>query len=201
VSEARGRVDLPATLRQALRPAKGFAETVTEVALRPAAFFARIAGGKGVMASLLFAAACATISTAAAELATLTGLSGDWQGPGYALEIAGIGAGLWLAFVVLFTGVLHLLVRLLAGSGSRGIGTTAKIVGYSSTAQLASWLPYIGWLFDLYFLYLLMIGVKEAHRASEDRAIIVILIPMFVIFLAILVISIAGIRGSMRLVG
>lgn len=153
------------------------------------------------MASLLFAAACAAISTTAAELATLTGLSGDWRGPGYALEVAGIGAGLWLAFVVLFTGVLHLLVRLLAGDGRRGIGTTAKIVGYSSTAQLGSWVPYIGWLFDLYFLYLVMVGVREAHRASEDRAIIVILIPMFLIFLAILIVSIAGIRGSMRLVG
>ncbi len=74
-----------------------------------------------------------------------------------------------------------------------------KVVGYSSTAQLGSWLPYIGWLFDLYFLYLVMVGVREAHRTSEDRAIIAILIPMFLIFFAILVVSLLGIRGSMRI--
>lgn len=149
--------------------------------------------------ALIFAAACAAVSTALAELVTLTGLSVDWRGIGYALEIAGLGAGLWLVFVVLFTGFLHLLVRLLAGGGRRGIGTTMKVVGYGSTAQLGSWLPYIGWLFDLYFLYLVMVGVREAHRTSEDRAIIAILIPMFLIFFAILVVSLLGIRGSMRI--
>lgn len=151
--------------------------------------------------SLLFAAACAVISLLLAELVTLTGLPGDWRGPGYALEIAGLGAGLWLAFVVAFTGFMHLLVRLLAGSGRRGIGTTMKVVGYSSAAQLASWLPYVGWLFDLYFLYLVMVGVREAHRTSEDRAIIIILIPLFLIFFATLVVSLLGIRGSMRVLG
>ena len=170
-----------------------------EVVLRPAAFFRDTAGAQSVPGALIFAVACAAISTALAELATLTGLSGEWRSIGYALEIAGLGAGLWLAFVVVFTGFMHLLVRLLAGRGRRGIGTTMKIIGYSSTAQLGSWLPYLGWLFDLYFLYLVMVGVREAHRTSEDRAIIVILIPLFLIFFSVLIVSLLGIRGSMRI--
>lgn len=198
-SGARGRAEIPGSVRRTLKPARSFAGAVVEVVLRPAAFFRDTAGAQSVPGALIFAVACAAISTALAELSTLTGLSGEWRGMGYALEIAGLGAGLWLAFVVVFTGFMHLLVRLLAGRGRRGVGTTMKIVGYSSTAQLGSWLPYVGWLFDLYFLYLVMVGVREAHRTSEDRAIIVILIPLFLIFFAILIVSLLGIRGSMRI--
>lgn len=198
-SEARGKAEIPGSLRRTLKPARSFAGAVAEVALRPAAFFREVAGAQSVPATLIFAAACAAISIALSELVTITGLSGDWQGLSYALENVGLGAGLWLVFVVVFTGFMHLLVRILAGRGRRGIGTTMKVIGYSSTAQLGSWLPYVGWLFDLYFLYLVMVGVREAHRTSEDRAIIAILIPMFLIFFAILVVSLLGIRGSMRI--
>ena len=189
---------MPGALRRTLRPARSFAAAASEVALRPAAFFRETAGAQSVPGALIFAAACAAISIALSELTTLTGLSGEWRGMRFALENVGIGAGLWLVFVVLFTGFMHLLVRLLAGRGRRGTGTTMKMIGYSSTAQLGSWLPYVGWLFDLYFLYLVMVGVREAHRTSEDRAIIAILIPLFLIFFSVLVVSLLGIRGSMR---
>lgn len=170
---------------------------MTELALRPAAFYRRMPESRSVHGSLGFAAACAVISTSLTELLKLAGVSGEWPGTLGALRLIGVGGVMWLVFVLAVTGLLHLLVRLLAGKGRRGPWTTLKVSGYGSAAQLGSWIPYIGWLFDLYLFYLLMVGVREAHRTSEDRAIVIVLIPLFLVFVAIMVVSIIGIRDAL----
>lgn len=178
---------------------RGFAGTVTEVALRPAAFFRRVPETRSVSGALGFAAACAVISTAMTELLRLAGISGDWSGAFGALKLIGLAGVFWLTFVLALTGLLHLLVRLLAGRRQRGLGVTLKISCYGSAAQLGSWIPYLGWLFDLYLFYLLMVGVREAHRADEDRAIVVVLVPLFLVFVGLVVFSILRMRAAFDL--
>jgi hypothetical protein len=67
--------------------------------------------------------------------------------------------------------VMHLLVILVVGSGHSGFGATFRIVSYSSVTSLVSWIPFVGWLFSLYRLYLgVGVGARPGRGPFVRRA-------------------------------
>src|SRR3712207_8396366 len=50
---------------------------------------------------------------------------------------------------------------------SSGFGATFRIVAYSSVTSLAGWLPFIGWIFSLYRLYLATVGIREDRKSTR----------------------------------
>jgi hypothetical protein len=84
--------------------------------------------------------------------------------------------------------VTHLLVILVVGSGHSGFGATFRIVAYSSVTSLLGWIPFIGWIFSLYRLYLATVGTREMHATTTGRALLVVLLPAILILVLVLVV-------------
>jgi hypothetical protein len=84
--------------------------------------------------------------------------------------------------------VTHVLVILVVGSGHSGFGATFRVVSYSSVTSLLGWIPFIGWLFSVYRLYLATVGIREMHSTSTGRALLVVLLPAILILVLIVVV-------------
>ncbi len=84
--------------------------------------------------------------------------------------------------------VTHRLVILVVGSGHSGFGATFRIVAYSSVTSLAGWVPFVGWVFSLYRLYLATVGIREMHATTTGKALLVVLLPAILILVLVLVV-------------
>ena len=74
---------------------------------------------------------------------------------------------------------------LVVGSGHSGFGATFRIVAYSSVTSLAGWIPFIGWIFSLYRLYLATVGSREMHGTTTGRALLVVLLRAILILVLV----------------
>src|SRR5215216_3609500 len=145
-------------------PVNSFVEVVRRVALQPTTFFADLPRQGSFLGPLVFALICIEIS------AVLVGL------------LAGT-VGVFLTALV-----THLLVILVVGSGHSGFGATFRIISYSSVTSLLGWIPFIGWIFSLYRIYLATIGIREMHGTSTGRALLVVLLPAILVLVLVLVV-------------
>ena len=68
--------------------------------------------------------------------------------------------------------VTHLLVIMVVGQGHSGFGATFRIVAYSSVTSLAGWIPFVGWIFSLYWLYMVTVGIREMHATTTGKALL-----------------------------
>ena len=177
-------------------PVNSFVDVVRRVLLQPAAFFTGLPRQGSFLGPLVFALICIEVS------AIITGLLSFVDVPGGITSFFGAsGDQGFLAFLgglvivpiagtvgVFLTALLtHLLVLLLVGSGHSGFGATFRIVSYSSVTSLFGWLPFIGWVFSLYRLYLAIVGVREMHSTTTGRALLVVLLPAILVLLLVLV--------------
>lgn len=154
-----------------------------ESLFEPTSFFRRIDHGAPVARPLLY---FLLVSLGGAFFNLL------WQAYLYmplAGESAAYGGGFYVVqffatpFVVLFllavqTLLLHLFVLMLAPD-RRGLGSTARVLCYASGPALLSVVPFVGALAAaVWGLVLQVIGVREAHRTSTGRAVVVALGPL-----------------------
>ena len=178
-------------------PVGSFVDVVRRVVLQPAAFFAGLPRQGSLLNPLVFALICAEISVILVGLLTFVGV------PGGALGLFGVRGeqgllefvgGLVLTPIAASVGVLltalvtHLLVVLVVGSGNAGFGATFRVVSYSSVTALVGWIPFVGWIFSLYRLYLATVGIREVHGTSTGRALLVVLLPAILVLALVVVI-------------
>ena len=177
-------------------PINSFVDVVRRVVFQPAAFFAGLPRQGILLNPLVFALICIEISVLLVGLLTFIDVPGGitwlFGARGNQGLLAFLG-GLVLApiagavGVFLTTLVTHLLVMLVVGSGHAGFGATFRIVAYSSVTSLAGWIPFIGWIFSLYRLYLATVGIREMHGTTTGRALLVVLLPAILILVLIVV--------------
>ena len=178
-------------------PVGGFADVVRRVVLQPQAFFAGLPRQGSLVGPLVFALICTEISV------LLVGLLTFLDVPGGATTLVGAGGdqgflaflgGLLVAPVAAAVGIFltalvtHLLVAVVIGSGNSGFGATFRIVAYSSVTSLAGWIPFVGWLFSLYRLYLATVGIREMHATTTGKALLVVLLPAILVLLLVVVV-------------
>ena len=178
-------------------PINSFGDVVRRVVLQPSAFFASLPRQGGLLNPLVFALICIEISVILVGLLGLLDVPGGFnsligaRGDQGFLEFVG---GLIIAPVAGAVGILltalvtHLLVVLVVGTGHAGFGATFRIISYSSVTSLASWIPLIGWIFSLYRLYLATVGIREMHRTTTGRALLVVLLPAILILVLVLIV-------------
>ena len=178
-------------------PVNSFADVVRRVVLQPAAFFAGLPRQGSLLNPLVFALICAEISVILVGLLTFVGVPGGAlglfgaRGEQGLLEFVG---GLVIAPIAAAVGVFltalvtHLLVVLVAGPGHSGFGATFRVVSYSSVTALVGWIPFVGWIFSLYRLYLATVGVREAHGTTTGRALLVVLLPAILVLALVVVV-------------
>ena len=177
-------------------PVNSFVDVVRGALLRPAPFFAGLPRRGSLISPLIFALICIEISAILVGLLTFIDVPGGitWllgvEGDQGFLEFVG---GLVIAPIAGTIGVFlsalvtHLLVLLVVGQGHSGFGATFRVVSYSSVTSLLGWIPFVGWLFSLYRLYLATVGIREVHSTTTGRALLVVLLPAILILVLVLV--------------
>lgn len=82
--------------------------------------------------------------------------------------------------------ILHLFVLMLAPE-RRGLGSTARVICYASGPALLTVVPFVGAVAGgIWGLVLQVVGIREAHRTSTGRAVVVVLAPVVLAFLSAL---------------
>lgn len=101
--------------------------------------------------------------------------------------------------------IYHLALMLAGGSknSESGYEGTFRAVGYSCVAQIAGIIPIVGSLIGVVWgIILLVVGMSSMHRISTGKAVIVVLIPLFLccacISIAVALGAMAGLAGSHR---
>jgi hypothetical protein len=177
-------------------PVNSFADVVRRVVLQPAAFFAGLPRQGSFLGPLVFALICVEVSAVLVGLLTfidvpggITSMVGVTGNQGFLAFLGGLVITPIAATVGIFLTALvtHLLVILVVGSGHSGFGATFRIVSYSSVTSLLGWIPFIGWIFSLYRLYLATVGIREMHGTTTGRALVVVLLPAVLILFLVLV--------------
>ena len=178
-------------------PLNSFVDVVRRVILQPRAFFAELPRQGSLLGPLVFALVCIEISVLLVGLLTFLGVPGGvtWLvgargNQGFLAFVGGLVIAPLAAAVGVFLTALvtHLLVILVVGSGHSGFGATFRVVAYSSVTSLLGWLPFIGWIFSLYRLFLATVGIREMHSTTTGRALLVVLLPAILILILVLVV-------------
>jgi hypothetical protein len=166
-------------------PVQSFLETVRRLVQGPTDFFQGITRAGDFINPAIFAVICYEVFVILSGILALAGISGDQGFGGLIASI--ILAPIFLAIGLLIgSGIIHLLVRLVVGPRNAGFEATFRVVAYSQVVNLVSWIPFIGPLLGLYGIYLGVIGVREVHGTSTGKAALVVLIPAAVVLLLVL---------------
>ena len=178
-------------------PLNSFVDVVRGVVFQPQAFFTGLPRQGSLLSPLVFALVCTEISVLLVGLLTfldvpggITWLFGARGNQGFlaflgGLVIAPIAGAVGVFLTALVT---HLLVILVVGSGHSGFGATFRIVAYSSVTSLVGWIPFIGWIFSLYRLYLATVGLREMHATTTGKALLVVVLPAILILALVVVV-------------
>jgi hypothetical protein len=178
-------------------PLNSFVDVVRRVVFQPSAFFAGLPRQGSLLSPLLFALVCTEISVLLVGLLTfldvpggITWLFGARGNQGFLAFLGGLVIAPIAAAVSVFLAalVMHLLVILVVGSGHSGFGATFRIVAYSSVTSLVSWIPFVGWLFSLYRLYLATVGIREMHATTTGKALLIVVLPAILILALVVVV-------------
>ena len=178
-------------------PLNSFVEVVRRVVFQPSTFFADLPRQGSLLSPLVFALVCTEISVLLVGLLTfldvpggVTWLFGARGNQGLLAFLGGLVVAPIAGAVGVFLTALvtHLLVILVVGSGHSGFGATFRIVAYSSVTSLVGWLPFIGWIFSLYRLYLATVGIREMHATTTGKALLVVLLPAILILVLVVVV-------------
>ncbi len=177
-------------------PLNSFADVVRRIVFQPAAFFAGLPRQGSLLNPLVFALICIEISVILIGLLTfidvpagITSLFGARGNQGFLAFLGGLVLGPIAGTVGVFLTALvtHLLVMIVVGSEHSGFGATFRIVAYSSVTSLVGWIPFIGWIFSLYRLYLATVGIREMHGTTTSKALLVVLLPAILILVLVVV--------------
>lgn len=181
-------------------PVRSFAQVIGRVIFHPTTFFARLRRRGDVVGPLLFAIIANAVGAGLGILAYAAGLPGmsrvfavnDAAPLPHPVTIdigsfhrtwtaaepfgGGIGAAIvyglaGIAALLLFVAMLHLAVRMIMGPPNAGAEATFRGVAYASAPQLLGWVPLVGALCSLYGVCLTVIGLRELHQSTTERAI------------------------------
>jgi hypothetical protein len=178
-------------------PVGSFVDVLRRVVFQPSAFFAGLPRQGSLLSPLVFALVCTEISVLLVGLLTfldvpggVTWLFGARGDQGFLAFLGGLVIAPIAGTVGVFLTALvtHLLVILVVGSGHSGFGATFRIVAYSSVTSLLGWLPFFGWIFSLYRLFLATVGIREMHATTTGKALLIVVLPAIVILILVVVV-------------
>lgn len=173
------------------RPLGSFASVTRDVLLDPGRFFAGIRTHGPLKGPVVYALACAALLVPlagsydvllAAARGNLQALSG-FGVPGLAgALLAGLAFFVLspiLALVGLYIGaaISQVLVRIVVGAENSGYDATLRVSAYASAVALLTWIPLIGLLAGLWGVWVSANGLRELHRTTAARALVVAAVP------------------------
>jgi hypothetical protein len=179
----------------AIAPAEAFRRMPVAGGIGRPLFYAVVIGWLGVAVgvawNLLFQGMWLPFMQSVEDVAGMGAIYGLTLGTGIAIAIL---APLFIVIgVFVAAAVLHLML-LLVGGASSGFETTLRVVCYTQTAQLAGLVPCCGGIIGLIWTVVLyVIGFSTAHRTSQGKALLAVLLPLVLCCaLTVVVVVIAG---------
>lgn len=172
-------------------------KTAENVLRQPEKFFKAAAKERGLATPLQFMFLNTTLYVIIVGILYQLGVrdSSTYVDLSYFANLLGVGqvflltSWLWLAGILgifLATPFALLGMRLVGGKGT--LGGTFRVLCYGSAVLLLAWVPYLSPIAGLYGLYLVVVGLAQAHRVSKPRSLAGLLISwvvMLVIMLAL----------------
>lgn len=193
ISAAAGS-GLPWEHREQLGFFTAFFHTVSLLITRPGEAFTRMRPEGGLSGPLLFGlvGGCASYVVSVVFQVLLETIPG-YPGDNALFHLFGLSP--WIVALILSVlspvsvllglfiggGILHLCLMLVGGA-KRSFETTMRVVCFTGgSANLFSMIPVCGWLIALvYTLVLECIGLTRAHEITTGKALLAVLLPLFV---------------------
>lgn len=178
-----------------------YINTWKEVILRPSDFYRSMPKTGGYADPLIFAAINFILYGLLTAL--IAGLFGrGMYGGMYDGMYGGFGGFSFLAVIMnvviipivgiisLFieAAILYIIYKVLGGNGS--YEGTVRFISYATAVLLLSWIPFIGWVFGFYGLYLYILGGMNVHDVSMVKSTIAVLLPTFLAILLGIIIAV-----------
>ena len=177
-------------------PVDDYLPMVRAVVTQPVAFFASIPRHGTYQGPLAFALIGTGISAILGGiLAMTTGLSVAGFISAIVTDLIAEAIGV---FVV--AAIAQLLVIWIVGSTNSGYGASFRVVTYASVTSLVSWIPVIGPLLSLYGIYLGIVGIREVHQTTTNKAAMVVLIPAAVLAILAIVGVLLGAFAALSII-
>lgn len=194
-------------------PINSFVEVTRTIALEPVGFFRGMARGGDYINPLIYALVCTEVFALAIGFSGLVGSL-------FRADQGLLGALLSLVFYVLLLpvvagaslfiggGIYHLAAYFVVKPATSGFEATYRVLAYSAVSilplaalALVFWIPVVGDILYIiaslavtgYFLFLAVVGWREAHETTTGRAVLIMIIPSAVSFLIYLLLLIIGI--------
>ncbi|AKB30727.1 hypothetical protein MSSIH_0037 [Methanosarcina siciliae HI350] len=165
-----------------------YIETWKEVIQRPSDFFRKMPTTGGYNDPLTFAALSYLIYGLLSGLFG-RGIMGGMYGYsgfrefGFATAIGTAIVAPIAGIISIFIGaaILFIIYKVLGGSGT--YEGTVRFMSYATAVMAVYWIPFIGWIFGLYEIYLYIVGGMFVHDVSMVKSAIAVLLPLVVIIL------------------
>ena len=121
------------------------------------------------------------------------GMYGGFRGLGFLTIITNVIIIPFAGIISLFieAAILYIIYKVLGGKGS--YEGTVRFISYATAVLLLSWIPFLGWVFGIYGIYLYILGGMNVHDVSMVKSTIAVLLPTFLaILLGIIIAILAG---------
>lgn len=172
----------------------GFFQTIKEVMLSPASFFANMRLGQGFNKPLIFYLLIAEVQALAQFFWQAAGVVPQMQNkPESILEIGMTGMGsimLLLIYPVILTIMLFLvsglnhMCLLAVQAASKSFEGTFRVVSYSDAPMILALIPVIGpFAGMIWSLVCTFLGFKYMHRTTSGKVILAMLLPIIVLIM------------------
>jgi hypothetical protein len=189
-------------------------ETAKLFLLRPSEAFARMSTTGDIGRPLIFAVVLGWVGMIAAQLYQLAIPGMPWRyfpgmehGMDYAVPFAATLAMMVLAPILILLGVfiwaaiLHLFL-MLAGGANGGFTATVRVVCYAGVCQVVQVVPLCGGVIAfLWAIVLEIVGLATAHRTTQGKAALAVLLPLALCCACAAVVAVAFGAAILALVG
>jgi hypothetical protein len=137
--------------------------------------YAILLGWVGIIAGQLYSIALRGVT---ANLLPFQSAEGLAMGTGVSIAVMVLAPVFVLLGIFIWAAIVHLFLMMVGGANS-GFGATVRVMCYSTTAQLAQIVPLCGGIIgSVWAIVLEIIGLAQAHRTSQGKAALAVLLPL-----------------------
>lgn len=162
-----------------------FFEKAAMVVKTPDKFFGKVKSEKKINSAFSFLLVISIVYLIATVILIMTGPLASIG----ALGIASISIFSWamsILFVFVMSAIVNITAKFLGGKGNYVEAYKAVVYG-SLPSQSLGWLPFIGFIFSLWSLYLQTKGVSSFYKIGTARSFIAVVSPSVITIILILV--------------
>ncbi len=171
-----------------------FKEKIVMILTTPDKFFDRIKSEKKIKDAFSFFLAVSLIYLVATVFLIVTGPMASLG----IIGIASVSLFTWtmsILIVFVMAAIVSTVAQLLGGKGNYAQAFNALVYG-SLPSQMLGWLPFIGFLFAVWSLYLQTKGISKLYRMGTLKSLVAVISPTVIALVLIIIFASNLINGT-----